>query len=161
MEDFTGQNYLEVKGKIEASCQCNVVVETEKVDEKKKVKEDEVLKTIPAAGESSKLGSQITIIIPEVQYKYPNFTSGYTIAKIDDYAKKHEIKVEYKTVEDASKPEGTIIKQSRAAGSVVTPGATIVITITTQPDEVVEEDEMTDDIGVDTAESDTTDNTGE
>ena len=32
-EGFIGQNYLEVKGKIEAKCECNVVVEKEKVDE--------------------------------------------------------------------------------------------------------------------------------
>ena len=146
MEDFIGQNYLEVKGKIEAGCQCNVVVETEKVDEKKKAKEDEVLKTVPAAGESSKLGSQITIYIPEIEYKYPDFTSGYTVNKIDDYAKKHEITVEYKTVEDASKPEGTIVKQSRAKGSVVTPGATIVITITTKPEEILDDEVIEDSV---------------
>ena len=152
MEDFVGQNYLEVKGKIEANCQCNVAVETQKVDEKSKAKEDEVLKTVPAAGESSKLGSQITIYIPEVEYKYPDFTSGYTVSKIDSYAKKHEITVEYKTVEDASKPEGTIVKQSRAKGSVVTPGATIVITITTKPEEEVEDDEVIEDVVDDTGE---------
>ncbi len=156
MEDFTGQNYLEVKGKIEAGCQCNVVVETEKVDEKKKVDEEEVLRTVPEAGKSSKLGAQITIVIPEVEYKYPDFTSGYTVSKIDDYAKKHDLKVEYKEVEDASKPEGTIIKQSRAAGSVVTPGATIVITITTQP-EIIDHEETTED----TTDETQTDNTGE
>ena len=144
MENFIGQNYLEVKGKIEAGCQCNVSVETKKVDEKNKKKENTVLETKPKAGESSKLGSTITIVIPEVEYKYPDFTSGYTRSKIDKYAKEHEINVEYKEVEDSSKPEGTIIKQSRAKGSVVTPGATIVITITTKP-EAVEDDEVIED----------------
>ena len=144
MENFIGQNYLEVKGKIEAGCQCNVSVETKKVDEKNKKKENTVLETKPKAGESSKLGSTITIVIPEVEYKYPDFTSGYTRAKIDKYAKEHEINVEYKEVEDASKPEGTIVKQSRAKGSVVTPGATIVITITTKPEKVEDEEVIED-----------------
>jgi len=137
VEDFTGENYLVAKGKIEAQCDCNVVVETETVSEDKKVKEDTVLRTEPAAGESSKLGNQIKIIIPEVEYKYPDFTSGYTISKIDEFAKKHELKLDYKYQETTSVEEGTILKQSRAAGSVVTPGATLVITVAKAP-EVIE-----------------------
>lgn len=134
LEDFSGQNYLEVKGKIEAGCECNVLVETEKVDEKSKVKEDTVLRTEPAAGESSKLGNAIKIIIPEVEYKYPDFTSGYSLVKIEDYANKHDLKLEVRYQESTTIKEGTIIKQSRAKGSVVTPGATLVITIAKAPD---------------------------
>ncbi len=140
VEDFKGKNYLEAKGKIEVACNCNVVVETKKVSESKKVKEDTVLKTVPAAGESSKFGEQITIIIPEVEYKYPDFTSGYTLAKIEAFCKKHEINLEVKYQESSTLKEGTIIKQSRAAKSVVTPGATLVITISTAPQEAVNED---------------------
>ena len=146
MEDFTGQNYLEVKGKIEAGCDCNVVVETKKVDEKSKAKEETVLETVPAAGESIKLGNQITIIIPEVEYKYPDFTSGYTIAQVEEFAKKHELKLDIKYQQSSTVKAGKIIKQSRAAKSVVTPGATLTITVATAP--VVEE--TTDDAGDDT-----------
>ena len=142
VEDFSGQNYLEAKGKIEVACNCNVVVETKKVEEDKKIKEDTVLETVPAAGESSKFGEQITIIIPEVEYKYPDFTSGYTLAKIEEFCKKHEITLEVKYQESSTLKEGTIIKQSRAAKSVVTPGATLVITVSTAPAPSVEEDDL-------------------
>ncbi len=137
VEDFTGKNYLEAKGKIEAQCECNVTIEEEIVSEDKKVKEETVLRTEPAAGESSKLGSQIKIYIPKVEYKYPDFTSGYTIEQIEEFATKHELKLEYKYQESTTVAEGTIIRQSRAASSVVTPGATLVITIAKAP-EVVE-----------------------
>lgn len=140
VEDFTGKNYLEAKGKIEAQCECNVTVEEEIVSEDKKVTEDTVLRTEPAAGESSKLGSQIKIFIPKVEYKYPNFTSGYTLEQIEEFASKHELKLEYKYQESATVPEGTIIKQSRAAKSVVTPGATLVITIAKAPESITEGD---------------------
>ena len=140
IEDVTGENYLVAKGKIEAQCECNVTVESEVVDEEKKVKEDTVLRTEPAAGESVKLGSQIKIIIPSVEYKYPDFTKGYTIAQIEEFAKKHELKLEYAYQETTSSKEGTILKQSRAAKSVVTPGATLKITIAKAP-AVVEEPE--------------------
>ena len=153
VEDFTNENYLVAKGKIEAQCECNVVVETEKVEEGKDVKEDIVLRTVPGAGEASKLGDQIKIIIPEVEYKYPDFTKGYTIDKIEDFAKKHELKLEYKYQETTSVPEGTILKQNRAADSIVAPGATLVITIAQSP-ELTEEDttqegEITEDNGMD------------
>ena len=140
VEDFTGKNYLEAKGKIEAQCECNVTIEEEIVSEDKKVTEDTVLRTEPAAGESSKLGSQIKIFIPKVEYKYPDFTSGYTIEQIEEFASKHELKLEYKYQESTTVPEGTIIKQSRAAKSVVTPGATLVITIAKAPESITEGD---------------------
>ncbi len=137
LEDFSGQNYLEVKGKIEAECECNVIIEYEAVDESKKVKEDTVLKTVPAAGEKSKLGEQITIVVPKTEYKYPDFTT-YSLDKIEAFAEKHELKLEYRYQENENLKEGTVIKQSRAKDSIVTPGATLVITISTKPE--VEED---------------------
>ena len=155
VENFKGENYLVAQGKIEAQCECNVVIETEKVSEDKKVKEDTVLRTEPAAGESSKLGSQIKIIIPDVEYKYPDFTKGYDTSKIEEFADKHELKLEYKYQETSSVKEGTILKQSRASGSVVTPGASLVITIAKAP-EVVEEP-----IEEEIIEEPATENTGE
>lgn len=139
VEDFTNENYLVAKGKIEAQCDCNVVIETQKVEESKDVKEDVVLKTIPAAGEASKLGDQIKIIIPEVEYKYPDFTKGYTLDKIEAFAEKHELKLEYKYQETTNVEEGTILKQNRAADSIVAPGVTLVITIAQSPDLTEEE----------------------
>ena len=153
VEDFTNENYLVAKGKIEAQCECNVVVETEKVEEGKDVKEDIVLRTVPGAGEASKLGDQIKIIIPEVEYKYPDFTKGYTIDKIEDFAKKHELKLEYKYQETTSVPEGTILKQNRAADSIVAPGVPLVITIAQSPEpteeDTTQEGEITEDNGMD------------
>ena len=153
VEDFTNENYLVAKGKIEAQCECNVVIETEKVEEGKDVKEDIVLKTVPGAGEASKLGDQIKIIIPEVEYKYPDFTKGYTIDKIEDFAKKHELKLEYKYQETTSVPEGTILKQNRAADSIVASGVTLVITIAQSPEpteeDTTQEGEITEDNGMD------------
>ena len=57
------------------------------------------------------------------------------LQKLEEFVSKHELKLEYKYQEDLNKPEGTIIKQSRAKDSVVTPGATLVITVTTKPEE--------------------------
>ncbi|NLC47810.1 MAG: protein kinase, partial [Tenericutes bacterium] len=142
VEDVSGENYLVAKGKIEAQCNCNVSIDYETVKETDKKKEDTVLKTIPAAGESSKLGDPITIIIPKVEYTYPDFASGgYSLAQIEEFATKHELKLEYKYQESTTVPGGTILKQNRAYKSVVTPGATLIITISVEPeDDTTEED---------------------
>ena len=153
MEDFKGQNYLEVKGKIEAGCECNVLVETKKVSEKEKTKEETVLETDPPAGESVKLGNPIKIIIPEIEYKYPDFTSGYTLAKIEDYCQKHEVTLLVKYQESSTLKEGTIISQSRAKGTVVSPGASITITVSKKPEIIEPEEEV--------SEEDAENNTGE
>ena len=149
IEDFTGENYLVAKGKIESKCDCNVIIEKEKIDEKDKdkMKEDTVLKTSPEAGSTVKLGTQITIYIPEVEYKYPDFTKNYSLNKIEEYCSKHEINLDIKYQETTSVPEGTILKQSRPEGSVVTSGVTLTITVAVAP-EIVEppiDDTTTDD----------------
>lgn len=149
MEDFTGKDYREAKGKIEAECECNVIIEYEAVSEDEKKKEDTVLKTIPAAGQPSKLGDPITIIVPKTEYKYPDFTT-YTLDKIEEFAEKHELKLEYKYQESTTLKEGTVIKQNRAKGSVVAPGATLIITISTAPvvdEPIIEDDLIEDNVG--------------
>ena len=140
LEDYKGKNSLEIKGKLEEICQCNVTIETEKVAENSKTKEDTVLKTSPAAGTTLKIGDPIIIYVPEVEYKYPDFTSGgYSLDQIEEFAEKHELTLEYKYVVNDSVPEGTIISQSRAPKTVVTAKANLTITIS-KKSEVIEEE---------------------
>jgi len=132
LEDFEGQNYLEVKGKIEAQCDCSVKIETETVEDDSKIKEDTVIRTEPKAGEGSPLGDAITIFVAAIEYKYPDFTEGYTISKLEEFVKKHNLKLEYKYQINDSLEEGTILKQSRPVDSIVTEAATLVITVSTK-----------------------------
>ena len=153
VEDVTGENYLVAKGKLEGKCNCNVIIETETIPEKdKKAKEDTVLKTIPAAGEKSKLGEQITIVIPEIEYKYPDFTKDWSMVKIEDFCNKHELKLSIKYETTTKYNEGTVISQSRAKDSVVTPGASLTITIAKAPEveETVNPDDADNDQEVET-----------
>ena len=145
IEDFIGQNYLEVKGKIEAQCECKVEIEKEKVDEDKKKKEDEVLKIVPAPGEPSKLGEKITIYIPDIEYKYPDFTNGFTLLQIEDFAEKHGINLQINYETNNNVAEGTILSQSREKDSVVAKGAILVITVSKKEEIIVQPEETPDD----------------
>ena len=157
IEDFIGQNYLEVKGKIEAQCECKVEIEKEKVDEDKKKKEDEVLKIVPAPGEPSKLGEKITIYIPDIEYKYPDFTNGFTLLQIEDFAEKHGINLQINYETNNNVAEGTILSQSREKDSVVAKGAILVITVSKKEEIIVQPEETPDD----STEPTDTSNTGE
>ncbi len=136
VEDVVGEDYKVAQGKIEGKCNCNVIFETEVIPEKdKKAKEGKVLKTVPAAGEKIKLGEQITIIIPEIEYKYPDFTKDWSMVKIEDFCEKHELKLSVKYEETDKYKEGTVIKQSREKDTVVTPGASLTITVAKAPEQ--------------------------
>ncbi len=158
VEDVTGENYLVAQGKLEGKCNCNVLIETEDIPEKdKKAKEDTVLRTVPAAGEKSKLGEQITMYIPNIIYKYPDFTKDWSMVKIEDFCEKHELKLSTKYEVTDKYKAGTIIAQSRAKDTEVKPGTSITITIAKapeivepevnpdDPDEVVPEDDTPED----------------
>ena len=68
---------------------------------------------------------------------YPDFTT-YTVEQVDEFAKKYNLTVEKKYVENSLLPPGTITSQSRTKGTVVTSPGEFSITITKAP-EVVED----------------------
>ncbi len=154
VEDVTGENYLVAQGKLEGKCNCNVLIETEDIPEKdKKAKEDTVLRTVPAAGEKSKIGEQITMYIPNIVYKYPDFTKDWSMVKIEDFCEKHELKLSIKYEETTSASAGSVIKQSKAKDTVVTPGASLTITIAKAP-EIAEPEVNPDDADAEIPEDD-------
>ena len=141
MEDYKGQNIKEVKGMLSSKCaevKCTIEMEAKKVDEKEEEKykdNEEIIETLPLAGETVKKGDKIILYYPDIEFKYPNFTdaSRWTPAKIDEYAKEKGITVLYEYKDNAELAPGTVIAQSREAGSVVQAGATITITVTRTP----------------------------
>ncbi len=140
MEDYSGKNYIEVKTLLETKYNCNVVVEKEKVtdEEKYKGKEETVLRTNPGVDEMVKYGSNITLYVPELEILYPDFTSGYTVEQVQEFATKYKINLEIKYETNSLLPSGTIMSQSRPSKSVVTEGVTLTITVA-EPPEVVED----------------------
>ncbi len=133
IEDYSGKNYIEVKTILETMYECNIILEYITVDEKDNYKEDTVVKTSPVPQSKVKKGSTITLYLPEVQKKYPDFTKGYTVGGVETFCKENEVTLVYKYVEDKTKEEGTIISQSRTKDSIVQPGTTLTITVTTKP----------------------------
>ena len=138
IEDYTGKNYLEVKGALEAH---NILVYVEKKDVKDPDDYDdgEIIEQDIEPG--SKLGARdsITLYIPNVAAKYPDFTDGsYTVEDVQKFCEKYNISLEIKHEENSSYDEGTILKQSRPEGYTITNGTVFMITVASAPEETEE-----------------------
>ena len=136
MEDFTGKNYLTVKGTLEAY---GVYVILEKKDVDNVTDASVILDQSVKAGEKVSKGDTVTLYIPNIMAKYPDFTSGdYTKEQIEAFCTQNNITCKFNEVSEATGnyKSGDIIKQSRPAGTQVTSGASLTITIYVKEDVV-------------------------
>ncbi len=142
IEDYTGKNYLEVKGTLVARGLV-VNIEEEAVDSESNFENDQIVRQSVEVGASLTKGENITLYVAKVGIAYPDFTDGsYTVADVEEFCKDNNItlKITY-TVSDTNL-DGTIYEQSRAAGTPAKSGATFIIKVykneepdTEEPDE--------------------------
>ena len=131
IENYVGQNFFEVKGKLEAFG-LKVVEEKKDIekDEKETVKDNQILEQRPIAGTKLIEGDTITLITPNLVVKYPNFVEEkWTKDAVEKFCKEYDISVQFVEEETDTYEAGTIIKQDRVAGTQVRQGYPLVITI--------------------------------
>ena len=142
IENYKDKNYLEVKGALEA-LGLRVVVETQEVEENDttEYKEGQILEQSIAEGEKLSVGETITLYIPDIVSKFPNFTDGsYSVEEIQNFCDEHNIKLEVEEVETSEYEEGTIYYQNKPEGYTVAEGVTLKIRVAKTPsqEDVVE-----------------------
>lgn len=141
VEDYTGKNYLEVKGKLEAYG-INVIIEKKEmeVDSDEDYETNIIMDQSVKKGEHLSKGDNITLYIPDIKNLYPDFTDGtYSVSDIIDFANEYKLKLKFidkdsKTIsitsENASEyADYKIITQNRATGTKVTENASFTIKI--------------------------------
>ena len=129
IEDYTGKNYLEVKGALEAR---GLIVNTEQdsVDQDSTFKENEITWQSIQKGESLKAGESITLKYAVLGDPYPDFTDGsYNRNDVEDFCQEHKLNCDYVETESETNLAGTIYKQSREAGSPIREGASFKVYI--------------------------------
>lgn len=129
LEDYVGQEVNGVKAILEKVHNLFVIVEEDNVDDPSKYEENIIIKQDPVVGTKVKSGDTITLHIPKIGGVYPDFTTGYTLSDIQAWGEKYNIKIKEEYVQDNSYEPGSIIKQSKPAGSNVVSGMSITITI--------------------------------
>ena len=130
IEDYVGQDYNRVQAKLEVAG-LNVLIETKDVSDRKKYegKESIIIDQSSKKGTTLVQGDTITLYIPNLPKQYPNFiTEGYTLKQIQSWCKENNIILNI-TEEESTQETGTIIYQSRTAGSDVVSGADLQIKV--------------------------------
>ncbi len=141
VEDYTGKNYLEVKGKLEAYG-INVIIEKKEmeVDTDEDYETNIIMDQSIKKGEHLSKGDNITLYIPDIKNLYPDFTDGtYSVSDIIDFANEYKLKLKFidkdsKTISITSEnaneyADYKIITQNRAVGTKVTENASFTIKI--------------------------------
>ena len=141
VEDYTGKNYLEVKGKLEAYG-INVIIEKKEmeVDSDEDYETNIIMDQSVKKGEHLSKGDNITLYIPDIKNLYPDFTDGtYSVSDIIDFANEYKLKLKFidkdsKTISITSEnaneyADYKILTQNRATGTKVTESASFTIKI--------------------------------
>ena len=129
VEDLKGKNYLEVKGALESTYNLFVVVKKENVDDSS-IEAEQIIRTDPAEGTTLHSGDTITLYIPEMTTKYPDFTTGkYSLTEIQAWCETYGITYTEVYDQTSDYPAGTIYSQSMPAGTIVSSGQRLTIHI--------------------------------
>lgn len=141
IEDYSGKNYQEIKGMLEVYG-INVLIERKEVKEEDNAKDGIILSQDVEAGTKLRANDSITLYIPDIVVKYPDFTDGsYTLEQVQAFCDEHNVslKINYET--SSSYNPGTIIYQSRQKGYTVTEGTSLTIRIAKANDGLTPADE--------------------
>ena len=135
LEDFTGKNAYEVKGKLEA-LGIKVTIETKDVENQEdyKGKEDIIIDQSIKYDSSNEVklvtNDKIVLYIPKINNTYPDMVNeGFTLEDAKAFAEEYKILLDVTEVETDEYEAGKVIYQSRAAGSPIITGITLRIKV--------------------------------
>ncbi len=108
--------------------------EEEHTKEESNIKENVILAQDVEEGTKLTKGDKITLTIPVFVITYPDFVNEvYTYEEVEKFCKENGCTVVKKEKESATDKAGSIVYQSREAGTKVVKGASITVTVTTAP----------------------------
>lgn len=140
-ENYVGKNYEAIKTLLEEK-EIEVVVETKELSQSEKDKEGKILEqylgdgtyTELEVGYKLKKGDKVTFVIPEFYTEYPDFVNdNWTSEKVKKFCEKHGVEMIVEFEETDKYMEGYVLSQSRVAGTKVTSGTSIRITVAKKP----------------------------
>ena len=139
LEDYTGQNYYEIKGKLEAKG-IKVEMKTKSVENASeyKDKKDNIISQEPAFNkdEETKLyaNDSVVLYIPEVDV-YPDMVKEkWTLSQVEDFVKEYNLTLDKSYKETDEVEENIVLSQNRAVGDPIYEGYTLKITLSKKPE---------------------------
>lgn len=145
LEDYTGQNYYEIKGKLEAKG-IKVEMKTKSVENASeyKDKKDNIISQEPAFNkdEETKLyaNDSVVLYIPEVDV-YPDMVKEkWTLSQVEDFVKEYNLTLDKSYKETDEVEEDIVLSQNRAVGDPIYEGYTLKITLSKKPEKKDDKD---------------------
>ncbi len=131
LDDYTGQNYIEVKTILTTKYALKVTVEKRDIgDSDKEYDEQEIIGQSLAAGSQVKAGDSIILYIPNIVEEFPNMSElGWSLEDAEAFCTKYGLVINVQEQETSAYPVGKIIDQSRAPGSPIVKGQTLRVTV--------------------------------
>ena len=135
LEDYTGQNYIEVQTILETQYGLDVSVEKRDVDASEhEYDEQEIIGQSLGAGSEVKKGDSIILYIPNIVDTFPNMTTeGWSLADAEAFCDTYGLIINVQYEDTTAYEAGRVISQSRAAGSPIVRGQTLTVTIARTP----------------------------
>ena len=128
IENYVGKNYREVKGALEEHG-ITVLIKKKEVEDEN-IEDGIVIEQDVEAGTKLSMNDTITLYIPDVMSKYPDFTDGtYTVEDVSKFCEKYEVTLKIEYEKNPDKENGAIISQSRKEGYTIASGTTLTITV--------------------------------
>ncbi len=134
IEDYTDKNYIEVKTLLENVYGLVVTIEKKDIDlTGKDYTGQEIIGQSLAKGTKTEKGDQITLYIPNMDV-YPDMVQeSWTLDQAKEFCNKYNLNLTVIEKETSAYKEGTVIGQSRSAGTPIVEQASITITVATLP----------------------------
>ena len=147
IEDYTNQDYNKVKAELEVKG-LQVTIDYKVVEDKSKYKGKENLIISQSVEKDTNLvkGDTITLFLPKILKEYPDFVKEkYKLDEVKKFCEEYGITLSIEEKEDDSVDAGTIISQSRAAGSEIAERTNLTITIAKKSKQTTQENKTGED----------------
>ena len=96
--------------------------------------DNEIIGQNPVKGTKVKKGDTLTLYIPNIVDKFPDMAGeGWSLSDAQTFCDKYELILEKTEQETSAYSPGTIISQSRTAGTTIIKGTTFRVTVAVKP----------------------------
>ena len=138
LDDYTGENAVKIKTLLETKYGLIVTIEKkDPEDTNKEYDDDEIIGQSKEKGTKVKKGDTLVLYTPNVVDEFPDMAGeGWSLGDAQTFCDKYGLTLEKTEQETNAYTPGTIISQSRTAGSRIVKGTTLRVVVAVKPKEV-------------------------
>ena len=137
IKDYVGENAIEIKTRLEEKYGLVVKIEKKEPEGNKEYNDDnEIIGQSLEAGSKVKKGDTLTLYTPNIVDEFPDMAGeGWSVSDAQTFCDKYGLTLQTVEQETSAYTEGTVINQSRTAGTTIVKGTTLRVTVAVKPKE--------------------------